>query len=586
MEEKKKVKNKASLKFLWPYIAPDKKLLFGWLISLIVTTVCMISFPMHVRRIFNDAITNKSIDQLSDAMLMMALVVAVLIVGVFVRTICIRFLGTFMVARLRGYVFSHVMKMDMAYFESQRAGDIVSRVLSDITILRETVTTALPVLVRSIFLFTGTVTGLLYVNAKLTAILFVVGPIMVFVGVVLAKKWRKLSHAIQEKHADMASHMEENINAFPTVSAFYQQDKETKIQLDLLQKSQDIAKKLHISSGAFFSFNLMMGFGGLMFVLWLGGNDVISGHFKVGDMIAYMLLLAFLGDAVSNFTGFGPALQNAAAATDRVIELLDVKPEIKEAYPVKELPKTKNGRRIKFDNVSFAYPVTANKDTIKKLKLDIKKGETVAIVGPSGAGKSTLFSLLMRFYEPQKGTIQLEGLFIDELALKELRSTISLVAQDPDMFSSTVFENIRYGKPTATLEEVEKAAKAAHAHEFIDKLDDGYFTPVGEKGVRLSGGQKQRIAIARTILMNPDVLLLDEATSSLDAESERHVQQAFKEIMQGRTTLVIAHRLATVKSADRIVVLDEGKIIDSGTHDELMKSCELYNHLASLQFLN
>lgn len=568
-------------KLIWPY----KGYLSCGFLALFVTTACMLALPQYLKQVFDESLQTGSLENLNQLILVSFGTVLVLSAGVLARTFFIQYTGGVVVGRFRERVFSHILRFDISFFETFGTGEVVSRLQGDIVVIRQFIQFALPALLRGVLLAFGSSILLFFTNTKLMLILCLVGAPIVITAFVLGKTWKQYSKQIQNFAANLSGQAEEAIYAIRTVRACNQKDAtEQKYHLTM-NETIAVAKRLILSEGAFFSFSLLIAFSGILLVLWLGGRDVIQGNMSLGDMMSFLLYLAFLGDGVGSLGQFWPALQNAAGATERVFELLAEKPHITEVETTRNLPKAEKGRQVEFQKVGFHYASRPDSAALSNLNLTVQAGETVAIVGPSGAGKSTLLSLLLRFYDPQTGQILLDGLPIKELSFADLRNAVGLVAQDATVFSTTVGENIAYGRPEATEEDIIQAAKAAHAHDFIMALPKGYQTEVGEKGVRLSGGQKQRVALARTILRNPSVLLLDEATSHLDAESEHAVQQALEELRQDRTTLVVAHRLSTVQAANRIIVLDGGKIVAEGTHKELIKTCDLYKKLAELQFL-
>lgn len=570
---------------LWPFVRPYRLRFAGGMLALVVTTLALMSVPQVARIMVDRAIAAGDTALLNQSIICIMGLVVIMVVGILLRTLLLRYTTDCVIADLRRHVYNHALSLSAGFYESQRIGDVLSRLLSDITVLRETIGTELPFLLRGLMLLTIGTTFLFYTSLKLTLILCAVIPVLWGASVFLGRPMRRLARVLQDKFAAASAQIEESLNAVRTVQAFAQEEREKERFANLIEQTKRTAFKRMLTVSGFFGFNVFAGFTALSCVVWVGGYDVIHGSMSAGELVAYFFYVALLGDAASNISNFWPSLQMAAGAGERVFEVMDHTPQVDEPAAPKALPTTTAGRALAFKNVTFSYPAHPDRPTLHDLSFEVKPGETVALVGPSGAGKSTLFSLLLRFYDPQKGTVELDGVDIKSLALNNLRTAMALVPQEAVMFSTTVGENIRYGCPGATPEQVAAAAQVAHASDFIESLPEGYNTMVGEKGVRLSGGQRQRLAIARAVLCNPSVLLLDEATSHLDAESESYVQKAFGDIMQNRTTLVIAHRLATVQMADRILVMDKGKLIAAGKHDELVENNELYRRLAQLQFL-
>jgi ATP-binding cassette subfamily B protein len=584
--KREKSKKISSLGQLWGFVKPYKWRLFIGSIAILMTTTAMVAIPQYVRTMVDDALKNGNVEQLDNSVVLLVLTIMVMVTGIFIRTLTIRYTGMKVVADVRKKAYAHVLTLDTGFFEKTRTGEIISRLVTDITTLQDAVGTQIPFLIRGIALLIGSLIMLFYTNAKLTFMLISVAPVIIFLAIYLGEKWRFYSREIQQKVADMSAQIEESIGSLRTVRSFAQEEAEKGKLNTSVDGYLGLSWRWVLSVASFFSFNVFAGFASIALVMWVGGRDVIAGGFTVGEMMAYFLYIAFLGDAFGSISGFWPSLQSAAGATERLFELLNTQPTITDLDTPTPLPENKNGRRVTFNDVTFYYPTRPDVAALSNLLLEVEAGKTVAIVGPSGAGKSTLFHLILRFYDPQKGKVKIDSINIKNISRDALRKEVAVVAQDSAIFSTSILDNIRYGRPDATMEEVINAAKVANIDELIDEMPEKYDTLVGEKGVRLSGGQKQRLSIARTILKDPSILLLDEATSHLDAESERKVQKSFDKLMKNRTTIVVAHRLATVMNADKIIVMEKGDVIAVGNHKELLLKSELYKNLSTLQFLS
>jgi ATP-binding cassette subfamily B protein len=487
------------------------------------------------------------------------------------------------VADLRVAVFNHVIGLNLAFFETRSPGEILSRISTDTTLVQTVVGSSVSVALRNLLLFVGGMILLIITSPKLTGLVLLVIPFVIVPIIILGRKVRTLSRYSQDRVADIGSHVEEILTGIRVVQAFGHEILDKIKFAKRVENAFDTAVERVRKRALLTAVVIAFIFGAVAVVLWIGGRDVLAGRISGGELSAfvfYAIVVAGSTGALSEVVG---ELQRAAGAMDRLNELLLVSSNIKIPSEPKELPEKVSGA-IKFNGINFYYPSRPGQLALDDFTLEIKPGETVALVGPSGAGKSTVFQLLLRFYDPSSGDIKLDDVSLDHTDPRTVREQIGLVPQDGIIFSENVLENIRYGRPEASKVEIRSAAESANAIDFIEELPDGFETNLGEKGVQLSGGQRQRLAIARAILRDPAVLLLDEATSALDAESERFVQRALDSIMVGRTTLIIAHRLATVLSADRIIVMEKGRVIASGGHDQLLKSCPLYTRLANLQF--
>lgn len=517
-------------------------------------------------------------------------VALILAVATAVRYYCVSWLGDRITADLRQAVYSQVLRQDPVFFETLRTGEVQSRLSSDTTLIQSLIGSSISLGLRNSLLFVGALLLMIWTSPHLASIIVgllvvVVVPILVF-----GRRVRKLSRDSQDKLADTGALANETLNAMSTVQSYVREDMESARYSLATNAAFDSAIRRNRNRSYLTALAITLVFGSIVFVLWLGAQAVIEGRMSPGLLTQFMLYAALVAGSTGALAEVLGDVQRAAGATERLLELLNAQPAI--ASGTQSLATVENegtgqtglGARVEFSNVSFSYPSRPTEKALSDLDFTIEPGQTVALVGPSGAGKTTVLQVLLRFYDPQSGSILLDGNAIETLKLNELRESIGFVSQDSVVFSDDVYANLRYGKPDATDEEVRQAASDAQALNFIERLPDGFNTYLGEKGVRLSGGQRQRLSIARALLKNPPLLLLDEATSALDAESERKVQLALERAMSGRTTLVIAHRLATIINADRILVLDEGRVIESGNHQELLAANGLYAKLASMQF--
>ena len=511
------------------------------------------------------------------------MVVAVLAAATFARAFLVTWLGERLVADLRKDVYDHVVGLSPSFFELTRTGEVLSRLTADTSVVQSVISSSLSQALRNVLLLIGGLVLLFVTNLKLTLLILVVVPLVVVPIVVIGRRVRLLSRAAQDRVGDLSGHGEETLNAVQTVQAFAQEARERGAFKGLAEAAFQAAVRYARARSALAAVVITLVFGAIVVVLWVGGHDVMAGTITGGELASFVFYASVVASAAGGLAEIMGDLQRAAGATERLFDLLDTKPLIVAPAAPAALQVPLMGA-VNMEEVRFAYPLDPERDVLHGLDLAVEPGATVALVGPSGAGKTTIFQLLMRFYDPEAGRLTFDGVDLRQLDPVDLRSKIGLVPQEPMIFSANAWDNIRYGRPDASDDEVREAAKAAAATEFLEKLPDGFDSFLGEKGVRLSGGQRQRIAIARAVLRDPTLLLLDEATSSLDAESERLVQEALERLREGRTSLVIAHRLATVLNADRIIVLDEGRVVATGTHNQLIEQGGLYARLAELQF--
>ena len=577
--------NKQDLRLLMrllPFIRPYKKMVMGAALALIITACVSLALGQGIRLLVDQGFDSTDPSRLNQAMLVLAVITLLMAAGTFTRFYLVSWLGERVSNDVRLAVFNHLLTLDPYYFEMNRSGEINARLTTDTTLLQSIIGSSISMALRSSLTFVGGLVMMLITNPKLALIVLASVPLIIFPMIIYGRRVRKLSRQSQDRVADIGTYAGEIVQNIKIVQSFTHEAEETKAFGLEVEKAFNVAKKRILQRSILIVVAMTLVFTGLSSMIWVGAQDVASGHISSGELAAFIFYALMVAMAVATISEVYGELQRAAGATERLLELLAEQADI--SAPEGAVPLANGPLALSFDRVSFSYPSRPDQAALENISFNVSAGETVAIVGPSGAGKSTLFELLQRFYDPKNGNIKVSGHDIKQLKPQDLRSHLGLVPQQPTLFSADVTHNIRYGDPSATQAQVQQAAQKAYADEFIDRLPEGYSSYLGEQGVRLSGGQRQRIAIARAMLKNPSILLLDEATSALDANSEHKVQAALKELMDGRTTLIIAHRLATVMHADRIMVFNEGKLEAEGKHEDLIATSSLYKRLSELQF--
>ena len=575
------LKRLAVLRRLLSLVRPHRARFVAAALALLLGSGLALVYPQAARIAVDMGIRGGSYGELNRIVLLLLAIFVAHGILVWVRHYLMSWLGERVVADLRVLVFDKILTMPARWFHQRRTGELTGRLASDVTVIESVVGSDLSIALRNGVQLVGGMILLLIENAYLTGMMLLVVPPLTVGVVAFGRVIRRMSRAVQDRLADTSAQIQESLGAIQTVQAFVGEEREARVYGRGVEAAFHQALELARWRAWFFSTTSVAGYAAIVFIIWMGGREVIAGDLSPGDLAAFMLYTLIVATALANVASLWGSLQRASGATERLFSIVDTVPEIRD--PEDPIPVPAGGGRVELDEVSFAYPGRPDETVLDRISFTIAPGEAIAVVGPSGAGKTTLTALLYRFFDPDQGSVRFEGVDVRRYRLAELRHQMAIVAQEPVLFSGTIRDNIGYGRAGATDDEIVAAAQSANAHDFIESFPTGYDTLCGERGVQLSGGQKQRVAIARALLADPRLLILDEATSSLDSESEAAVQEALAALMRERTTLVIAHRLSTVRDADRILVLDGGRLVEEGDHDHLIAAGGLYARLVERQ---
>ncbi len=574
-----------TLRRIGAYLRPYRRQVVFAAIALVVAASAVLAVGQGLKAVIDHGFSGQDAAALDRALVLMLSVVVVMAVATYVRFYFVSWLGERVTADLRRDVFAHLLRLPPGFFEMIRTGDVISRLINDTAMLDTVIGSSASMAVRNLLLLVGGFVMLALTSGKLTLLVLLGVPAVVMPIILFGRRVRRLARASQERIGDVGAYLDEALHEIRTVQAYGHEEEDRHHFFTRVESAFNTARERIRQRALLVAAVMLLVFGAVGIILWIGGHDVVAGRLSPGQLSAFVFYAVIVAGAVGTISEVIGDVQRAAGATERLFELLAVQPEIDvPAAPVIQ-PRPSPGT-MALEDVTFRYPSRPDAAALDRFSLTVGSGQKVALVGPSGAGKTTVFQLLLRFYDPQAGAVRVDGVDIRRADPHLVRERIALVPQDPVIFAASVLENVRYGRPQATEAEVRAACEAAHAAEFVERLPEGYGSFLGERGARLSGGQRQRLAIARAILVDRPILLLDEATSALDAESERAVQQALQRLMAGRTVLMIAHRLATVRHADRIAVIDAGRLVAIGTHAELLQRSPLYARLAALQFMD